>query len=99
MASMDLAHYDSIRKWKPQIGDFIVWHGWFTHYFGVISSIGREDNTVEVIKKGLPLLLFDMVPEEHDKNKIKVNIGEIKASKGGKYAAIRAHGSNIIWYV
>ena len=47
MASMDLAHYDSIKKWKPQIGDFIVHHGWFTHYFGVISSVIREENKVE----------------------------------------------------
>lgn len=99
MASMDLAHYDSLRNWKPQIGDFIVWHGWFQHYFGVISSIVRESNSVEIIKKGLPLLLFEMSPEQHDKNKIKVNIGDIKGSSGGKYAAIRAHGSNIVWYV
>lgn len=99
MASMDLAHYDSIKKWKPQVGDFIVWHGWFQHYFGVISDILKEDESVEIIKKGLPILLFDMPPEDHNKNKIKIGIGEIKGSRGGRYAAIRAQGNNIIWYI
>lgn len=99
MASMDLAHYDSLRKWNPQIGDFIVWHGWFQHYFGVVSSILREENSIEVIKKGIPLLLFAMPPEQHDKNKVKINVGDIKGSTGGKYAAIRAAGNNIVWYV
>lgn len=99
MASMDLAHYDNIQKWKPQIGDFLVWHGWIQHYFGVISNIINEDRVVEVIKKGLPLLLFDMISEDHDRNKIKVRIGDIKGSRGGRYAAIRAHGNNIIWYI
>jgi hypothetical protein len=96
---MDLAHYDSIKKWNPQIGDFVIWHGWFQHYFGVISGFDKEDNSIEIIKQGLPILLFDMPPEQHDKNKIKVDIGEIKASRGGKYAAFRAYGNNIIWYV
>lgn len=96
---MDLAHYDSLKNWKPQVGDFIVWHGWFQHYFGVISSMAKEDNSVEVIKKGLPLLLFEMPAEQHDKNKTKINIGDIKGSTGGKYAAIRAHGNNIVWYI
>jgi hypothetical protein len=96
---MDLAHYDDIRKWDPQIGDFIVWHGWFQHYFGVISSISREDQSVIIIKRGLPIMLFDMVSEEHEKNKIKVSIGSIKGSRGGKYATIRAQGNNVVWYV
>ena len=99
MTSMDLAHYNNIQKWKPQVGDFIVWHGWFQHYFGVISSVDINNNNVEIIKKGMPLLLFEMVPEEHNKNKVKMDIGSIKKSGGGKYAAIRAHGNNIIWYV
>lgn len=99
MASMDLAHYDDIRKWDPQIGDFVIWHGWFQHYFGVVSSIVRDEQSVEIIRKGLPLLLFNMIPEEHDSNKIKVSIAKIKGSRGGNYAALRAQGNNIIWYV
>lgn len=99
MAGIDLAHYDDIRRWTPQVGDFIIWHGWFQHYFGVVSDIIREDQSVEIIKQGIPLLLFDMVSEDHDKSKIKVSIGKIKGSRGGRYAAIRAQGSNIIWYV
>lgn len=99
MPSIDLAHYDNIRKWEPQIGDCIIWHGWFQHYFGIVSGILKEDNSIEIIKKGLPLLLFNMVPEEHDNNKIKIDIGEIKGSRGGKYAAFRAYGNNIIWFI
>lgn len=99
MTNMDLAHYNTLRNWDPQIGDFIIWHGWFQHYFGVISSIIHNEQSVEVIKKGLPLLLFEMVPEEYEKNKKKISIGSIKGSRGGKYAIIRAQGNNIVWFV
>ena len=99
MANMELAHYNSLQKWKPQVGDFIIWHGWFQHYFGVVSSVNVNDNSIDIIKKGLPLLLFEMVPEEHNKNKIKADIGNIKNSGGGKYAAIRANNNNVVWYV
>ena len=99
MSSMDLAHYDSIKKWTPQVGDAVIWHGWFQHYFGVVSSVIAQEQSVEIVKRGIPLLLFDMVPEEHEKNTVKVSIGSIKGSRGGKYAVIRAKGSNIVWYV
>lgn len=99
MTSMDLAHYTNIKKWDPQIGDFIIWHGWIQHYFGVISNVLHNENSVEVVKSGIPVLLFGMSQEEQDNNKIKVNIGEIKGSRGGKYATLRAHGNNIIWFI
>jgi len=99
MTNVDLAHYDDIRKWDPKVGDCVIWHGWFQHFFGIVSSVLIKDDSVEIIKKGLPLLLFDMVSEEHNKNKVKLSIGTIKGSRGGKYAVIRAQGNNIIWYV
>ena len=99
LSSVDLAHHSDIKKWVPQIGDIIVWHGWLQHYFGVVSNVIREENAVEVIKSGLPLLLFSLTPEEHNKNKIKIDIGTIKGSTGGKYATARAANNNITWFV
>lgn len=99
LKSVDLAHHVAISQWTPQIGDIIIWHGWFTHYFGVVSNVLREENTVEVIKRGLPILLFTMTAEEYKKNTTKIDIGTIKGSTGGKYAAIRAIRGNLTWYI
>jgi hypothetical protein len=99
LKSVDLAHHVSIGEWTPQIGDVIIWHGWFTHYFSVVSSILREENAVEVIKKGLPILLFSMTSVEYRKNTIKIDIDDIRGSVGGKYAAVRAIRGNLTWYI
>jgi hypothetical protein len=99
LQQVDLAHYKSLRKWDPRVGDCVVWHGWLTHWFGVVSSVIREENKVEIVKKGIPALLFSMTPEEYKKNSTKVDIGEIKGSTGGRYATIRAQGNNIVWFV
>jgi len=99
LKSIDLAHHMSIGKWTPQIGDIVVWHGWFQHYFGVVSSISQDENSVDVIKRGLPVLLFSMTPGEYKKNTIKIDIGTIKGSTGGKYATVRTVRGNLVWYV
>lgn len=99
LRSIDLTHHTNLSSWDPQIGDIIIWHGWLQHWFGVVSNVIREDHSVEIIRKGIPLLLFAMIPEEHDKNKIKISVGDIKSSTGGKYAAVRANKNNLIWYV
>ena len=99
LQSVDLAHYKPLSKWTPQVGDNVVWHGWVTHWFGVVSAIIPEENCVEIIRRGMPVLLLTMTQSEYKKNSIKIDIGDIKGSTGGRYAAIRAQGNSIIWYV
>lgn len=101
--SVNLAQSNSITKWKPTLGDFVVWHGWFTHWFGVVSSINNDPQrpgTVTITKAGIPVLLFAMDELEQSKSKISVSISSITRSRGGKYAVMQAlPNSANIWYV
>lgn len=97
--SVNLAQSNSITKWKPTLGDFVVWHGWFTHWFGVVNSINAE-GTVTITKAGIPVLLFAMDELEQSKSKITVPISAITRSRGGKYAVMQALPNTAnIWYV
>jgi hypothetical protein len=93
----DLAHFKYLTEWSPQIGDIVIWHGWFTHWYGVVSSI--TNSTVGIIKSGLPILLLTMDQSDYDGNTMNVSISDIRRSTGGKYATIRSVGSNTVWYI
>jgi len=90
--SVTLAEYKPISTYKPRVGDFVVWHGWFTHFYGVINGI--DDNKIRVVKAGMPVLLFSMDPDEMDKNLEVLSLNKIRRSRGAY--AIQQNG---IWYV
>ena len=90
--NITLAQFRPIQYYIPRVGDFVIWHGWFTHYYGIIN--GHDSNKVKIIKAGLPILLFTMEEDEIDKNTITVSLNKIKKPKAGY--AIHQSG---IWYV
>ena len=89
---LKLAQYKALTKYVPQVGDFVVWHGWFTHWYGVVN--GLSDHTVTIIHAGMPKLLFTMDPDEMTNNTQKIKIGKIRGSKGS-YSVLQ----NGVWYV
>ena len=93
-----LAHYRPINQWSPVVGDLIIYHGWFQHWFGVVSQI-NIDGTVDIVKAGLPLLLFSMSQASMNKSKKTKDIAMINQSVGGKYAIMQQENNNIIWYI
>lgn len=96
----ELAHYKFLVNWEPQVGDFVIYHGWvYSRWYGVVSSISRTDHTVTVVKSGLPVLLLNLSPDEHAKNQEVIPIADIRNSVGGKYAAFRAVGNNVLWFI
>jgi len=100
MMQVDLAQHMPISRWKPEVGDFLVWHGWLQHWFGVVCGI--ETDEITIIKKGIPILLFTLTQSEHDNNKQTISIQQVRAGGSfwnGKYSAIKAIGSNLIWFV
>jgi len=94
----DLAYYKSIQEWAPSVGDVIIHHGWFTHWFGVVSQI-NADNTIDIIKSGLPLLLLTMNGSRMQKSKKTIDISDITSSSGGKYAAVKCVQNTMVWHV
>lgn len=92
LLEVPLAQWLHISKYEPQMGDFVIRHGWFIHYFGFITKI--QDSTVTIVKSGLPTLLLSMPPEEVEKNSIEVPITKIHRSRH-EFAILQ----NNIWYL
>ncbi|MDP1712571.1 MAG: hypothetical protein Q8K86_08950 [Candidatus Nanopelagicaceae bacterium] len=95
--AIDLAQYKSIREWRPKVGDVVIWHGWFTHWFGVVSGVDA-DESLRVTKAGLPLLMLTMTQAEMKKNSIKVDLRKVGRTKG-EYAVIQKIKGASLWYV
>ena len=94
--TVDLAHYRSISNWKPEIGDVIIWHGLFQHWFGVIIDI--SNTKITITKAGIPKLLVTMSNDEISKNSLLISIDKIRLSKGA-YTIQRPEQQAIIWYI
>jgi hypothetical protein len=95
---VDLAQYAPINTWKPGVGDVIIWHGFFTHWFGIVSQI-QPDGSVCVITSGLPLTLFTMNQDTMKKFVKTVHFTRIHASRGGEWAVAQTSGGTTTWYV
>jgi hypothetical protein len=95
--ALQLAQFNGLTNWKPQLGDHIVQHGLFTHWFGVVNGI--DGNVLSVIKAGLPVLLLTMEESAIPSNTIKLNVSSIKTSRAGKYAIIQHNGADQVWYI
>ncbi len=95
---VDLALYKSIQDWEAQVGDIIICHHFFSHWYGIISQT-NPDNTIVVTQAGLPLLLLTMNNNTQEKTKRTLDISDIINSKGGKYAAIKCIQNTLVWFV
>ena len=92
--SVELAKFNTLTRWNPKIGDFIVWHGWFRHWYGVVNDISTV-GSLWVIRENLPKLLFSLPMSERSKNSIQVDIDKIRGSRAGEYAVLQ----DGLWYV
>lgn len=90
--NVTLAEYKPISAYKPRVGDFLIWHGWFTHFYGVINGI--DNDRIRIVRAGMPILLFSMDPDDMDKNLETLSVNKIRRSRG----AYAVH-QNGIWYV
>jgi hypothetical protein len=95
--SINLINYNSLAKWTPNLGDVVVYHGWLTHWFGVVNAI--DGGTIHIVKAGIPLLLFTMDDIDMPKNTVKIGINKIKRSTGGKYSISQTIAGSSMWYI
>lgn len=86
-----LAYFRLKSSYKPKIGDLIIWHGWFTHWFGIVNGI--NDHKIMVIYAGIPNLLFTMSEDEYENNSKSISIKSIKSNRN--YNILQ----DGIWYV
>lgn len=100
--SPPLARYIDIEYYGPQVGDFLVWSGWFRTWYGVVASVDAEEGVVHVIFSGLPLLLFIMPPNEQARETRKIKISDITNMRWrGAWAAMQhdAKHNTPIWFI
>lgn len=95
--SVQLAAWNPISTWRPQIGDVVIYHGLFTHWFGIVNSI--SSGKITVVKAGLPILLLTMDEFDMPKNQIELSVSRVRSSRGGKYAVLQLNAGSQIWYV
>ena len=92
--TMELAKFKPLPTWVPKVGDTIIYHGWlWGRWYGVVNEVGV--GTIDVIKAGLPVLLFTMQPDEQDSHKASLNPSRVRSSRGGEYAVIQ----DGIWFI
>jgi hypothetical protein len=98
--SIALAHYRDIRTYSPRIGDFIIWHGWWSKWYGVVSAVNGD--LVEIVCENLPKLLLTLIDTEYKPNSIIIKVNKIRASRGGQWSVIQEDpelNGKGIWYI
>ena len=80
---VELARYRDLAKYVPKMGDFVIWHGWFSRWYGVISEINGDILTI--IHENLPKLLFTMPEMDREKHKKMISLISIRTSRGGEF--------------
>ena len=89
---IELAYFKPINTYVPKVGDFMIWHGLFTHFYGIVNAV--DESIIKVIYEGMPSLLFTLDKDEIDKKFKLIKIKDIKKSRGG-YTMLQGG----IWYV
>lgn len=71
--------YTDISAYKPTIGDFVIWQGWFKTWYGVV--IGITDSKIIMAFEGTPKLLFTSNEEMLSKISYSFSLEEIRNKK------------------
>lgn len=96
-----LARYRQLITYVPEVGDFVVWAGWFRTWYGVVNSVDPDGESVTIIFEGLPSLLFTLTADEQPKNTHEIKTGKIKSARSGSWAVMK-HEKNhnaTVWYI
>lgn len=96
-----LAHYNDIAKYTPAYGDYVVWAGWITTWYGIVVNHDVESGEVSVIFSGLPYILFTLNEDEQEQETRKIKLSRIKSSRHGEWA-VQQHDvtRNVnVWYI
>lgn len=94
--SYEIAKHRDLEHWRPQIGDFIIYHGWlWRRWYGLISELDTKTGGFTVIMEGLPVLLLRLKSHEFGKNTKFFKPDDIISCGPGEYAVLQ----DGVWYV
>jgi len=94
-----LAVYLSIDKYSPRIGDFVIWKGWFSTWYGVVNGVNSQDGTISVVFEKTPRLMLTLTSDEMANSVYILKLVDIhRWSKGSIYVSQQTDGRQI-WYI
>jgi len=98
--TISLAQYGNLNDYTPEVGDFVVWSGWWTHWLGVVSHFNPATDELSIIFATVPFNLFTMPESERAKETRKIKLSDIKNAFKGAWA-IQQYGktNSPVWYV
>ncbi len=100
MTPPPLAQYKSRSEYIPQYGDFIIWSGWFSTWYGFVTNIDKQTSMLSVIFSGLPYLLFTMPSEDQKAETRLIKLSELRHASNGKFAiSQQINSQQQIWYI
>lgn len=87
-----------ILSYQPVFGDYLIWSKWFSTWHGFLVEFDTK-GTVTFMMAGLPSLLISQ--SSAGKSIVKLDLTDIRNSKGGKFAIIRhsPEHNRMLWYV
>ena len=90
-----LAKYRSLKTWKAQVGDFVIYHGLFMNrWYGIINEVAK-DGHVSVIKDGLPFLLLTTPVDQQQDKTITMPSSKMAGCRAGEFAVLQGD----TWYI
>jgi hypothetical protein len=87
LKEIGIAQFADLSLWKPQLGDFVIYNGWFRHWFGLV--VATQPGELDILHSVLPINVFTMGPNEAKQHTRKIDVSEVHRSRGGKYAVIQ----------
>lgn len=84
---VELARFNDLGRYVPKVGDFVMWHGWLSRWYGLVSEISGDE--LIIVKDGLPKLLFIMPESERIKNSVTISLTKIRTSRGGEFHVLQ----------
>lgn len=98
-SSPPLARYKPIRDYQPQVGDFVIWTGWFKTWYGVVAA--QDGGAVSIVFENIPCNLFTLSPDEQVAMTQRVSVAKVTMSWPGTFAVLQhdsKHNASI-WYI
>lgn len=94
-----LAYHKSIRDYKPQFGDFIIWKKWFSTQYGVVNGVDLETDIVSVIFEATPMLLFTLDQDEMAEKTYLLRLSNIRSHKKGRFYISQETNGKQVWHL
>ncbi len=96
-----LAQFSRLNAYEPQIGDFVIWAGLFSTWYGVVASVSEQARSMAIIFEKLPVLLFSLNESEHPKNNHVVKLHDMINAKSGVWSVSQHNNKtgDVVWYV